>query len=76
LAIRHSDSGPTQLWSVPVDGGKPQPSGLPMPGEASVPHSVALHPDGHRIAFSSHTGPIEELWVIKNLLSGSKPARK
>jgi Tol biopolymer transport system component len=76
LAIRNSDSGPRQLWSVPVDGGKPELSGLPMPGEASVPHSLALHPDGRRIAFSSQTGPIEELWVIRNLLSGSEPARK
>jgi Tol biopolymer transport system component len=76
LTVRNSDSGPTELWSVPVDGGEPQLSGLPMPGEAAVPHSVALHPDGRRIAFSRHTGPIEELWVIKNLLPTAQPPRR
>jgi Tol biopolymer transport system component len=68
LMVRNSESGPRQLWSVPLDGGEPELSGLSMTGEASVAHSVALRPDGRSIAFSNQTGPIEEIWVVRNLL--------
>jgi len=82
LMMRESESGPDQqfgpyqLWSVPVGGGEAQPLGLATPGGFAVSADVSLHPDGRRIAFSSYTGPNEEIWVIKNLLSTPKAPPK
>jgi Tol biopolymer transport system component len=82
LMMRLSESGadqpwrPYQLWSVPVGSGEAQPSGLVKPGGWGVPADVTLHPDGLRVAFSSQTGPNEEIWVIKNLLSAPKASPK
>jgi Tol biopolymer transport system component len=67
-----SKSGPPELWSVSIDGGEPQPSGLAMPEL----YEMAVHPDGHRIAFCSSKGRTEEVWAIKNLMSTPKPSRK
>jgi len=71
LMVRESESGPPQLWSVPIDGGEPQPSGLAMRGLYSIP----VHPDGRRIAFINSKEPQQEVWVIKNLLSAPKTSR-
>ena len=71
LIIRHPESGPPELWSVSMDGGKLQPSGLATLGL----FDVSVHPDGRRIAFCSCKGPTEEVWVIKNLLSAPKASR-
>jgi Tol biopolymer transport system component len=71
LTVRESMSGPPELWSVPIGGGEPQPSGLAMPGL----FEIAVHPDGNRIAFCRTAGPVAELWVIKNLLSAPKVSR-
>ena len=81
LMMRKSESGPDQqwgpyqLWSVPVGGGEPQLSGLAKPGGFGVWAEVALKPGGRRIAFSSQSGPNEEIWVIRNLLSTPKAPR-
>jgi Tol biopolymer transport system component len=73
LIIRQpKSSAPYELWSVPLEGGEPQPSGLAMPGM----FEVFVHPDGRRIAFSSSKEPTEEVWVIKNLLSALKTSRE
>jgi Tol biopolymer transport system component len=76
LMMRESESGPYQLWSVPVGGGEPQPSGLAMPGGFAVSADVSLHPDGRRIAFINSKEPQEEVWGIKNLLSTPAAPRK
>jgi len=70
--VRESESGPPQLWSVPTDGGEPQPSGLSMPGL----YEVSVHPNGRRIAFGSSKEPTEEVWAIKNLLPTAKTSRQ
>jgi WD40 repeat protein len=73
LMVREgSKSGPPELWSVPIDGGEPQPSGLAVPGL----YEMAVHPDGNRIAFCKTSGPVEEVWAIKNLLSTPATPRK
>ncbi len=73
LTLRQSKaSAPIELWSVPIDGGEPQPSGLAFKGQ----NHVSVHPDGRRVAFSMETGPVEEVWVIKNLLSAPEVPRK
>jgi hypothetical protein len=37
---------------------------------------MAVHPEGNRIAFSRTTGPVAEVWAIKNLLSTLKTSRQ
>jgi Tol biopolymer transport system component len=72
LMVRYPESGPPELWSVSIDGGEPQPSGLATPGLSDV----SVHPDGRRIAFCSSKGATEEVWVIKNLPSATTASRK
>lgn len=73
LMVREqTKSGPPELWSVSMDGGEPQPSGLAMPEL----YEMTVHPDGRRIAFCSSKGAAEEVWVIKNLLSAPTASRK
>jgi Tol biopolymer transport system component len=72
LMVRESETGPPQLWTVPIDGGEPQPSGLAMRGLYSIP----LHPDGRRIAYVHSREPQEEVWMIRNLLSEPNSTRK
>jgi hypothetical protein len=57
---------------VPTAGGEPQQSGLAIQGL----YHLSVHPDGRRIAFSSGTGPVSEIWAIKNLLSAPATPRK
>ena len=61
-----------ELWSIPAGGGEPQPSGLAGRGM----YSLSLTPDGRRMAFYSGEGTRDEVWVIKNLLSGSRATPK
>jgi Tol biopolymer transport system component len=72
LMARDSESGPPQLWSVSIDGGESQLSGLTLTGGG---FDVSVHPDGRRIAFYGSQEPHEEVWVIKNLLSTPKTSR-
>ena len=67
-----SKSDRQAILSIPVEGGEPQPTGLTV----SIVYSMALRPDGRRIAFVSGEGGADEVWVIKNLLPASPPARK
>ena len=64
----YSDSAPSKVWSVPMEGGEPQPS----PFETGL---TGVHPDGRRIVYSARKGGNEEIWVIKNLLSAPTVAR-
>jgi len=58
--------GHHELWAVPVEGGKPRPLGLNMPGL----NNPRVHPDGKRIAFTAGANT-QEVWVLENFL----PAR-
>jgi Tol biopolymer transport system component len=51
--------------SIPIEGGEPQPTGLSLP----IVYSMALRPDGRRIALVSGQGGTDEVWVIRNLLA-------
>jgi Tol biopolymer transport system component len=68
--VSKSDRQP--ILSIQVEGGEPQPTGLTV----SIAYSMALRPDGRRIAFVSGEGGADEVWVIRNLLSVLQPARK
>jgi len=60
----------SDLWRIPVEGGKPQKLDLTM----SRFFHLTVHPDGKHIAFSSY-GPsmkMPELWVMENFLPDKK----
>lgn len=62
--------GQSELWRVPVGGGEPHRVGLPTRYQGTL----AIHPDGRRIAFEAgETAP--ELWVVENLLPPLAGAR-
>ncbi len=65
---RVSEPGrPSELWLVSLEGGEPQPVGLPMWGRGGV----RVHPDGRRITFTNLTMPAATgLWVMENFLPG------
>jgi Tol biopolymer transport system component len=51
---------PTELWSVPFEGGEPARLGLNQPGVSGL----RMHPDGRRIGFSA--GDFDaEVWAIE-----------
>ena len=56
-------SVPSELWRVPVAGGKPEKIGLPVWGRGGL----RTHPDGKRLAFT-FLGGKAELWVMENFL--------
>ena len=57
----------TELWRIPVEGGKPQNLGLTM----KKMNGLSVHPDGHRIAFTGFgSGRSPEVWVMENFLPG------
>jgi hypothetical protein len=67
------NSDTQQLWSIPIEGGEPQPTGLSLP----VIYTLALRPDGRRIAIGAGgENVLEEVWVVRNLLSAPKAPRK
>jgi Tol biopolymer transport system component len=56
---------PTELWSVPFDGGEASRLGLNRPGVSGL----RMHPDGRRIGFSA--GDFDsEVWIME-----TRPAR-
>jgi Tol biopolymer transport system component len=58
------------LWRIPADGGEAQRLNLGMRCDPSV------SPDGRQIAFGSGgRAPIDEVWVLDNLLSPLQPKR-
>ena len=66
FCTRQTDSLKSNLWRVPIEGGKPQKLGLEMAGI----NSLTVHPNGRQITFSS-VGPSSkesEVWVMENFL--------
>ncbi|MFC1718588.1 hypothetical protein ACFL6S_33340, partial [Candidatus Poribacteria bacterium] len=60
----------TGLWRIAVEGGEPQNLGLTMK------HSLSLHPDGRRIAFTAPgSGHGAEVWAMENFLPTSTASR-
>src|SRR5207253_2581322 len=53
-----------ELWRFPIAGGAPQK--IDLKG-ASPRGDFSIHPDGHRIAFTSGDRP-REVWAIENFL--------
>ncbi len=68
--VSKSDRQP--ILSISVEGGEPQPTGL----SASIAYSMALRPDGRRIAFVTGEGGADEIWVVRNLLPAAQSPRK
>ncbi|MDP3001145.1 MAG: tetratricopeptide repeat protein [Bryobacterales bacterium] len=68
---RTGKDGIPELWRIPIAGGEPQRTGLPVEGMGFL----SIHPDGRRIAFESGNPSVEarELWVLENILP--KPAK-
>jgi Tol biopolymer transport system component len=60
----------SEIWRIPVQGGKPLKLDLSVPNMVSF----ALHPDNRRFAFSVNDGTREELWVLENFMT--KPKEK
>ncbi len=56
-------SGPTELWRMPTEGGKLQKV-LEMDG---LMIDISIHPDGRRIAFTREQGGME-VWAMENFL--------
>lgn len=55
-----------ELWAIPADSGEPRSLGLKMKGL----REVRVHPDGHRVAFTSGA-PSWEVRVLENFLPHS-----
>jgi Tol biopolymer transport system component len=68
--VSKSDRQP--VLSIPIEGGEPQPTGLSLP----IVYSMALRPDGRRIALVSGEGGTDEVWVVRNLLPAAQPPRR
>ena len=62
-----------ELWRIAADGGQPHDLGLAMDGLRS--HSLSVHPDGTRIAFTAGTPRRPEVWVLKDFLPALKTAK-
>ena len=60
-----------ELWQVPLEGGVPRSLGI-LPG--GIVHHLSLHPDGRRLAFSTHR-TLNEVWVMENFLAAARPGR-
>ena len=54
-----------QLWRMAVDSGEPQQLGLTVVGQLLA--GPRLHPDGRRLAISTHKANLE-VWVMENFL--------
>ncbi len=55
---------PDELWGIPAAGGEPHKINLGIQAR-----QMSLHPDGSRIALSSHEpGGGGEIWVMENFL--------
>ena len=64
-----------ELWRISAEGGQPQPVGLAMEGVNL--YGLRIHPDGHRIAFTTGRFRVEnayEVWVVDNFLPPTKSA--
>jgi Tol biopolymer transport system component len=71
VVLAHSDPSSWQeLWTVPVDGGPPKNLNL----QSRLMWLLTIHPDGDRIAYSTHNSR-EEIWVMENFLPEGEPRR-
>ena len=61
---------PSELWSVPLAGGKARKIGLPVWGRGGV----STHPDGRRVAFTYRGGEVS-LWSMENFLPELRAAK-
>ena len=61
---------PSELWRVPLAGGKPKRIGVPVWGRGGL----STHPDGRRIAFTYRGGEVS-LWVMENFLPKMSAAK-
>jgi Tol biopolymer transport system component len=59
-----------EVWQVPVAGGTPRKLGI----QAPTLTTLAMHPDGKRLAYGKMTPPNEEVWILENFLP--KPGKK
>ena len=67
LAKRNEDKN-WQLLRVPIEGGAPVDTGIVL--DATLyDRSIALSPDGSRIAYSTSKRSTAELWTLDNVLS-------
>jgi Tol biopolymer transport system component len=69
LAKRNEDNN-WQLIRIPIEGGAPESTGVVLDGTL-YERSLALSPDGSRIAFTT-SKHVEELWTLDNVLSALK----
>ncbi len=60
-----------ELWCISARGGEPEKIGVAMP----VIQSLAVHPDGRRIAFAGGYPKKLEVWALKNFLPTLTSAR-
>jgi Tol biopolymer transport system component len=68
LAKKHDDH--SELIRIPIEGGAAESTGLELDGTL-YQRSLALSPDGSRIAFTT-SKHVEELWSLDNVLSALK----
>ena len=66
LSVHKADGGENELYYTPVGGGRPQPTGIRMPGLAHP----SLNADGTKLLFGSATIQ-NEFWVMRNLPLGA-----
>jgi Tol biopolymer transport system component len=70
LLAKRNDDNNWQLIRTPIEGGAPESTGVVL-DSALYQRSLALSPDGSRIAFTTRKH-IEELWTLDNVLSALK----
>ena len=63
--------GDMALWRVSSQGGKPEKLDFATP----FIQSLAVHPDGRRIAFAAGYPQKSDVWVMKNFLPTLTSAR-
>ena len=61
---------PSELWSVPLAGGKAHKIGIPVWGRGGL----STHPDGRRVAFTYRGGEVS-LWAMQNFLPEARAAK-
>jgi len=59
----------TELWLLPVDGGRARKPELSMDSLADL----RMHPDGRHLAFTRSKGDaVGEVWIMENFLPAAK----
>jgi Tol biopolymer transport system component len=64
LFVKAQKDGSSELWQIPVEGGKPRNLGITNQGPIA---DLRVHPDGKRVAFTNaRLGG--DVWVIENFV--------